>query len=58
MHEKLDIDLDDVSSYPPSVYREYVEKQKYDGYIKRKDEKIQKIDDQFHQYLQRRAEDI
>ena len=43
--DRLDIDLDDVSSYPPSVYQEYLEKQKYDGYISRKEEKIDKVAD-------------
>tara|TARA_B110000503_G_C6894859_1_gene308292 strand:+ start:406 stop:582 length:177 start_codon:yes stop_codon:yes gene_type:complete len=43
--ERLDIDLDDVSSYPPSIYQEYLEKQKYDGYISRKEEKIDKVAD-------------
>ena len=27
--DRLDIDLDDVENYPPSVYEEYVEQQKY-----------------------------
>ena len=55
--ERLDIDLDDVSSYPPSIYQEYLEKQKYDGYISRKDEKIDKVVDQFHEFLEKRAAD-
>ena len=55
--DRLDIDLDDVSQYPPSVYELYQEKQKYDSYIKRKDEKIYKISDQFHEYLEKRATD-
>ena len=51
----LDIDLDDVSSYPPSVYQAYIEKKKYDSFIKKKDEKIDKVQDQFHTYLEKRA---
>ena len=45
LEERLDIDLDDVSAYPPSVMAVYIEKKKYDNYIKRKDEKIDKISD-------------
>ena len=51
------MDLDDVSSYPPSVYQEYLEKKKYDNYIERKDEKIDKVVDQFHEFLEKRAAD-
>ena len=53
----LDMDLDDVENYPPSVYAEYLEKQKYDRYIKRKDEKIDNRIEFFHEYLKERAED-
>ena len=42
---KLDIDLDDIDSYPASIYQEYLEKKKYDNYIKRKDDKIEKVSD-------------
>ena len=49
--DKLGIDLDDISSYPPSMMEEYEEKKKYDNYIKRKDEKIDKVSDQFHDFL-------
>ena len=55
--DRLDIDLDDVESYPPSIYEEYVENQKYKNFIKRKDEKIDKICDEFHDYLEKRATD-
>ena len=55
--DSLNIDLEDVSSYPPSVYLEFLERQKYDNFIKRKDEKIDKISDQFHDYLEKRASD-
>ena len=51
----LDMDLDDVENYPPSVYAEYLEKQKYDRYIKRKDEKIDDGIEFFHEYLEKRA---
>ena len=29
--DMLDIDLDDVSQYPPSLYTEYLERQKYEA---------------------------
>ena len=45
LEERLDIDLDDVSAYPPSVMAVYIEKKKYDNYIKRKDENIDKMSD-------------
>ena len=54
--DRLDIDLDDVSQYPPSVLALYQEKKKYDSFIKRKDERIDKVSDQFHGYLEKRAE--
>ena len=34
------MDLDDVENYPKAVFEMYVEKQKYDVYIKRKEDKI------------------
>ena len=49
--------MDDIGSYPPSVLALYEEKLKYDNYIKRKDEKIDEISDQFHDYLEKRADD-
>ena len=57
-HEKLDIDLDDVASYPPSVLQEYQEKIKYDAFIKRKEEKINKVEDAFHDFLTKRATEL
>ena len=33
-----------------------MEKKKYDMYIKKKDESIDKITDEFHEYLEKRAE--
>ena len=41
----LDIDLDDVSQYPPSLYTEYLERQKYEAGIERKDKKIDIVTD-------------
>ena len=51
----LDIDLDDIGSYPASLYHEIQEKKKYDGYIKRKDDKIESISDEFHVFLEKKA---
>lgn len=53
--EQLDIDLDDMSNFPASLYNEIQEKKKYDSYIKRKDEKIDKIQDEFHEFLEKKA---
>ena len=36
--DRFDIDLDDVESYPASVFDEYVEKKKMDNQLKRKEE--------------------
>ena len=52
---QLDIDLDDIGSFPPSLYAEIQEKKKYDNYIKRKDEKIDQIQDEFHEFLEKKA---
>ena len=49
------IDLDDIGSFPPSLYHEIQEKKKYDSYIKRKDEKIEEISDEFHVFLEKKA---
>ena len=39
----MNINLDNVDEYPKSVLNVYIEKKKYDNYVKRKDEKIDKI---------------
>lgn len=36
--DRFDLDLDDVESYPASVFDEYVEKKKKEAQLKRKDE--------------------
>jgi len=46
--EKMDIDLEDIESYPKVVFEFYVEQKKYDAHIKRKEEKISKVEDNFH----------
>ena len=55
LESRMDIDLDNVNDYPPSVLEAYIEKKKYDNHIKRKDEKIDKISDEFHMYLEKSA---
>ena len=52
--DKLNIDLDDVSSYPKPVFELWQEKQKYDAHIKRKEEKMTKTEDNFHKYVETR----
>lgn len=54
---KMDMDLDDVSQYPPSVLEMYQEKKKQDAYLKRKEEKIKKIEDNFHKFVEKRIMD-
>ena len=54
---KMDMDLDDVSQYPPSVLEIYQEKKKQDAYLKRKEEKIKKIEDNFHKFVEKRIMD-
>ena len=48
----LDIDLDDVDSYPKSVVDLLIEKKKYDAYIETKEEKIKEVEDRFHKFAQ------
>lgn len=54
---KMDIDLEDISSYPPSVMEMYQEKKKQDAFLKRKEEKIKKIEDNFHKFVEKRIID-
>ena len=54
----MDIDLDDVENYPPSILKMYENKKKKEEDIKRKDERIDKITDEFHLYLEKRADNI
>ena len=55
--EKMDIDLEDIASYPKSVQELYQDKRKYDGYLKRKDEKIKAVESNFHKFVQERIND-
>lgn len=53
--DKMDIDLDDVESYPPDMFKLYQEKKQYDAHIQRKDDDIKKVEDRFHQKIEARA---
>lgn len=54
----MDIDLDDISQYPKQVFELYKEKKKYDAYTKKKDEKIKKIENNFHTFVEKRIGDL
>mmetsp|Transcript_9311 Transcript_9311/g.15698 ORF Transcript_9311/g.15698 Transcript_9311/m.15698 type:complete len:138 (+) Transcript_9311:273-686(+) len=56
--DSFDIDLDDVASYPASLYQEYLEQVKIDNYKQRKEEKIEKVQDEFNTFLTKRAADV
>lgn len=53
--DRFDIDLDDVESYPASVFEEYVDKKKEEGRLKRKEEEIKKVEDRFHKFAEKRV---
>lgn len=55
--EKMDLDLDDVSQYPPSMLDLYEEKKKVDAYKEKKADKIKKVEDNFHKYVEKRVLD-
>ena len=56
--EYFDIDLDDVESYPPAVFDEFVEKKRLDALLKKKEENIKKVEDQFHEYSRGRLRNL
>ena len=55
--DKMDIDLDDIGSYPKAVLELYKEKQKYDAYVKKKEDKIKRVEDNFHKFVEKRIID-
>lgn len=57
LSEKLDMDLDDISSYPAAVLEIYQEKKKQEAYQSRKEEKIKKVEDNFHKFVEKRIMD-
>lgn len=54
---RFSIDFDDISSYPRAVFELYQEKKKKDAFLKRKEEKIKKIEDNFHKFIEKRIID-
>ena len=58
LSEKMDLQLDDVESYPKSVFEYYKEKKAYDVHIKRKEEKIVKAEDNFHKFASKRLSSL
>ncbi len=56
--DRFDIDLEDVESYPASVFEEYVEKKKVEGQLKRKEEQIKKVEDRFHKFAEKRVTNL
>ena len=56
--EKLNIDLDDIDSYPKAALELLAERKKFEAYSERKDKKITQIEDTFHEYAQQRVLDI
>ena len=55
--QKMDMDLEDITNYPPSVLEMYQQKKKQDAYLKRKEEKMLKIEDNFHKFVEKRIID-
>ena len=54
LSEKMDLKLDDVENYPKAVFEYYKEKKAYDAHIKRKEQKIAKTEDNFHNFAAKR----
>ena len=48
LSQKMDMDLEDIASYPPSIMEAYQEKKKQNAFLKRKEDKMKKIEDNFH----------
>jgi hypothetical protein len=55
--QKMDMDLEDITNYPPSILEMYQQKKKQDAYLKRKEEKMLKIEDNFHKFVEKRIID-
>lgn len=56
--ERLDIDLDDIESYPKEVFEFYQEQKRKEAHLKRKDDKITSIEEHFHTFVEKRACDL
>ena len=55
--QKMDMDLEDITNYPPSILEMYQQKKNQDAYLKRKEEKMLKIEDNFHKFVEKRIID-
>ena len=58
MADIMDIDLDDIESYPRPVFEYYKEQKLNKEHLKRKDEKIKKVEDAFHKFANTRVVDV
>ena len=58
LSERFGIDMDDVESFPAAIFEEYVEKKKLEAHLKAKDEKIKKVENQFHKYAEKRVTNL
>jgi len=56
--ERFDIDLEDVESYPASVFEEYIEKKKKESTLKVKEENIKQAESRFHKYAEKRVNNL
>ena len=50
--------MDDVESYPKPVFEYYLEKKAYDAHIERKEQKIKRVEDNFHKFANKRVADL
>lgn len=57
LSQKMDMDLEDITNYPPSVLELYQQKKKQDAFLKRKEDKMKKIEDNFHKFVEKRIID-
>lgn len=53
--DKMDIDLEDVESYPKAVFELYLEKKKYDTHIKKKEERMNEVEKRYHEIAEKRV---
>ena len=53
--DRFDIDLDDIESYPASVFDEHVKKKREETQLKIKDDQIKKVESRFHKYAEKRV---
>ena len=58
MADKLDIDLEDVESYPKAVQEFYLEHKQHEDMLKRKEGNMIKIENSFHKFAEKRVVDL